>query len=321
MKRRDFIMLFGGAAAPWLPMVARAQPKKNQLGILVLGSADSTPLINSLKEGLRQLGHVEGENVEFQIRSAGGSTARLPLLAHELVELNVALIVAFQTPAITAAKQATTGIPIIMGASGDPVRTGLVASLARPGGNVTGMSGMSGELGGKNLQLIREVVPTAGRVGVLVNVPDPFHQPFLEAIQASGRTLGIEIRPLLVTGIEQLDAAFSDIEEERLAAVIVQPTLPHRRVIELALKHRLPTIAPNADYAVGGGLMSYSADQFALAREAAGFVDKILKGRKPADLPVQLPTKFVLVINLKTAGALGLTIPPTLLARADEVIE
>jgi putative ABC transport system substrate-binding protein len=320
MRRREFLGALAGAAAAW-PVAGRAQLKKTQLGVLVLGSADSAPLIDTLKEGLRQLGHVEGENVEFHVRSAGGSTARLPLLARELVELNVALIVAFQTPAITAAKQATTEIPIIMGASGDPVRTGLVVSLARPGGNVTGMSGVSGEIGGKNLQLIREVVPTAGRMGVLANVPDPFHKPFLETIQASARILGIEIRPLMVTGPEQLDAAFSDIVKERLAAVIVQPTLPHKRVIELALKHGLPTIAPNADYAVAGGLMSYSADQLALAREASAFVDKVLKGRKPADLPVQLPTKFVLVVNLKTARALGLTISPTLLARADEVIE
>jgi ABC-type uncharacterized transport system substrate-binding protein len=320
MRRREFLGALGGAAAAW-PAVVRAQPKKNHVGILVLGSADSTPLINTLKEGLRQLGHVEGENVEFHVRSAGGSTARLPLLARELVELNVHLIVAFQTPAITAAKQATSEIPIIMGASGDPVGTGLVVSLARPGGNITGMSGVSGEIGGKNLELIREVVPTAGRVGVLANVPDPFHKSFLEAIQASARVLGIAIRPLMVTSPEQLDAAFSDIVEERLPAVIVQPTLPHQRVIELALKHGLPTISPNADYAVAGGLMSYSADQLALAREASAFVDKVLKGRKPADLPVQLATKFVLVVNLKTARALGLAISPTLLARADEVIE
>ena len=257
----------------------------------------------------------------FQFRSAGGSTARLPALAHELVALKVDLIVAFQTPAITAAKQATNEIPIVMGASGDPVGTGLVASLARPGGNVTGMTGVSGEIGGKNLELIREVLPKVGRVGVLANVPDPFHKVFLENIQASGRNLRIEIRPFMVTGLEQLDAAFADIAKERLPAVIVQPSLPHKRVIELALKQRLPTIAPNADYAMAGGLMSYSADQFMLAREAATFVDKILKGRKPADLPVQLPTKFVLVVNLKTAKALGLTLPPMMLTRADEVIE
>jgi putative ABC transport system substrate-binding protein len=320
VRRREFLGGLGGAAAAW-PAVVRAQPKKVTLGILVLGSADSSPLINTLKEGLRQLGHVEGENLEFQVRSAAGSTARLPSLAQELVELNVALIVAFQTPAITAAKQATTEIPIVMGASGDPVRTGLVASLARPGGNITGMSGVSGEIGGKNLQLIHEVVPTARRVGVLANVPDPFHRPFLETIQASGRILGIEIRPLMVAGLEQLDAAFSDIAKERLPAVIVQPTLPHKRVIELALKQRLPTIGPNADYATAGGLMSYSADQLALAREAAAFVHKILRGRKPADLPVQLPTKFVLIVNLKTAKALGITIPATMLTHADEVIE
>src|SRR5215203_537702 len=311
MRRRKFLSLFGGAMVGW-PHFAYAQLKKIQLGILVVGSGDSTPLINALKEGLRQLGHVEGENVEFQFRSAGGATVRLPALASELVALKVDLIVAFQTPAITAAKLATAEIPIVMGASGDPVGTGLVASLARPGGNITGMTGVSGEIGGKNLELVREVVPTARQVGVLANVPDPFHKPFLETLQVSGRLLGIEIRPFM-TRHEQLDVTFADIAKENLPALIVQPSLPHKRVIELALMQRLPTIAPNADYVHAGGLMSYSADQLALAREAAAFVDKILKGRKPADLPVQLPTKFVLVVNLKTAKALGLTLPPTLL--------
>src|SRR5215204_738967 len=247
MRRRKFLSLFGGAMVGW-PHFAYAQLKKIQLGILVVGSGDSTPLINALKEGLRQLGHVEGENVEFQFRSAGGATVRLPALASELVALKVDLIVAFQTPAITAAKLATAEIPIVMGASGDPVGTGLVASLARPGGNITGMTGVSGEIGGKNLELVREVVPTARRVGVLANVPDPFYKPFLETIQVSGRILGIEIRPFMVTGHEQLEAAFADIAKERLPALIVQPSLPHKRVIELALKQRLPTIAPNADY-------------------------------------------------------------------------
>ena len=257
----------------------------------------------------------------FELRSAEGLPARLPSLANDLVGLKVDLIVAFQTPAITAAKHATTDIPIVMGAAGDPVGTGLVASLARPGGNITGLSGISGEIGGKNLELIREVFPPARRVAVLANVPDPFHKPFLENIQIAGQTLGIEIKPVMVSDIGQLDTAFPEMEREGVSAAIVQPSLPHSPIIKLALKHRLPTFAPNAAFAISGGLMAYSADQLALAREAAVFVDKIFKGRKPADLPVQIATKFVLTVNLKTAKALGLTVPPTLLARADEVIE
>ena len=320
MHRRDFTMLLAGAAM-W-PLAASAQQgKATRLGILVVGSADFDPLIKALQEALRQMGYVDGQNVVFEFRSAGGLTARLPSLANELVALKVDVIIAFQTPAVTAAKQATAEIPIVMGASGDPVGTGLIASLARPGGNVTGMTGASGEIGGKNLELVREVLPSARRVAVLANAPDPFHRPFLENIQLSGRTLGIEIKSILVANPEQLDAAFTELETAHVAAVIVQPSLPHRRTIDMALKRRLPPFAPNADFAVAGGLMSYSADQMALAREAATFVDKILKGRKPADLPVQLPTKFQLVINLQTAKALGLTLPPTLLTRADRVIE
>jgi ABC-type uncharacterized transport system substrate-binding protein len=321
MRRREFTLWLGGAIAA-LPRIASAQPGKLwRLGILVIGSADIDPLIKALQESLARLGYIEGRNVEFEFRSAEGSTSRLPSLASELVNLKVDLIVAFQTPAVTAAKRATADIPIVMGASGDPVGTGLVASLARPGGNVTGMTGASAEIGGKNLELVREVIPTAHLVGVLANVPDPFHKPFLEALQSSGRTLGVEIKPILVKGPEQLDDAFAEMKNAGVAALIVQPSLPHRRLIDLALKHRLPSFAPNADFAVAGGLMAYSADQLELAREAATFVDKILKGRKPADLPVQLATKFQLVINLKTATALGLTLSPTLLTRADQVIE
>ena len=319
MLRREFMVLLGAATV--LPITASAQPSTFRLGILVVGSSDVEPLIKELREGLRQLGYAEGQNIVFEFRSAGGATARLPSLANELVALKVDLIVAFQTPAVTAAKQATAEIPIVMGASGDPVGTGLIASLARPGGNIAGVSGASGELGGKNLELIREVLPSARRVAVLANAPDPFHKPFLENIQSSGQTLGIEIKPILVRGVEEFDAAFAEMEKWRAEAVIVQPSLPHRRAVDMALKHRLPSFAPNADFAQAGGLMAYSADQLALTREAANFVDKILKGRKPADLPVQLPVKFLLVINLKTATALGLTLPPTLLTRADQVIE
>ena len=317
MRRRDFMVSLGCAVilAP-----AQAQPAV-RIGVLFVGSGDSARLLKALQDGLRQHGHVADQSVAFEVRIAGGSTARLGEFADELVAQKVDLIVAFQTPAVLAAKRATASIPIVMGASGDPVGTGLVASLARPGGNVTGMTGISAEIGGKNLELVREVVPSARTVGVLTNLPDPFHKPFLENLQSAGPTLGIEIMHFPVKGPNEIEAAFGAMIKARVPAVIVQPSLPHPRMVELAIRHRLPSFAPNADYAVSGGLMSYSADQLALAREAASFVDKILKGRKPGDLPVQLPTKFHLVVNLKTANALGLTLSPTLLARADLVIE
>ena len=319
MRRREFMVMLSCAASV-LPRISAAQSAA-RIGVLFVGSGNSDPLVKALQEGLRQHGHIEGQNVELLVRSAGGSTARLPALAGELISRNVDLIVAFQTPAVLAAKRATADIPIVMGASGDPVGTGIIASLARPGGNVTGMTGISGEIGGKNLELVREVVPSARAVGALLNAPDPFHKPFLENLESSGPKLGLDIRPFPVKGPNEIEKAFTDIVKAGLPAVVVQPSLPHPPVVKLALKHRLPTVAPNADYVTSGGLMSYSADQLALAREAASFVDKILKGRKPADLPVQLPTKFHLVINLKTANALGLTLQPTLLTRADEVIE
>lgn len=320
MHRREFIRLVGAGAAG-VPFAASAQPNAPLIGILVVGSTDMSPLIKELHDGLRALGYVEGRSVTFEFRSAEGATARLPALANELVARKADVIVAFQTPAVTAAKRATGEIPIVMGASGDPVATGLVASLARPGGNITGVSGISGEIGGKNLELVREVLPAARSVAVLANVPDPFHKPFLQNIQSAGRTLGMEIKPFMISSADQLDTAFADMAQARVTAAVVQPSLPHAAVVKLAFKHRVATTAPNADFAMSGGLLSYSADQKALAREAAGFVDKILKGRKPADLPVQIATKFVLVVNLKTATALGLTLPPTLLTRADQVIE
>jgi putative ABC transport system substrate-binding protein len=183
------------------------------------------------------------------------------------------------------------------------------------------MSGATAELGGKNLELIREALPSARRVAVLVNVPDPFHKQFLESMLVSGRTLGLEIKPILLRGPEEIDASFAEATTWRAEAVVIQPSLPQKRFADAALKHRLPALAPHADFSAAGGLMSYSADSLAMYRESATFVDKIIKGRKPADLPVQLATKFLLVVNLKTAAALGLTLPPTLLTRADRVIE
>jgi putative ABC transport system substrate-binding protein len=319
MRRREFMVLLGGVAV--FPLAAAAQPSKMpRIGILVLGNPDPAPFLKEFREGLRELGYVEGQSVVFEFRTAKGSAALLQSLAHELVALKVDIIVGFQTPAATAAKQATADIPVIIN-SGDPVGTGLVASLARPGGNITGVMGAGAELGGKNLELVREVLPSARRVAVLANAPDPFHKPFLDYIRTAGQALGIEITPILIRSADEIDAGFAEMKKWRAEAVIVQPSLPQRRIAELVLQNRLPSFSPNANFPVEGGLMSYSADQSSLYREMATFVDKIVKGRKPADLPVQLPTKFHLFVNLKTANALGLTLPPTLLIRADQVIE
>jgi putative ABC transport system substrate-binding protein len=320
MHRREFILLFTGVAA-W-PGAAVAQAEKiARIGVLVLGNPDPGPFLRGFREGLRQFGYIEGGNVQLEIRSAQGKVGDLPAAAAALVALRVDIIVAFQTPAGIAAKNATSEIPIVLGPAGDPVGTGLVASYARPGGNVTGVAGAGPEVGAKNLELIREVLPAVRRVAVLANAADPFHVPFLKRIQGAGQTLGIEIKPVLVRRADEFEAAFMEFKSAQVEAVIVQPSLPQKLAADLALKHRLLAFSPNAAFPSEGGLMSYSADQPALYRNSAVFVDKILKGRKPADLPVELATKFLLVVNLRTARALGVTVPPTLLTRADDVIE
>jgi putative ABC transport system substrate-binding protein len=320
MKRRDFSALIATAATAW-PTASWAQSGKvTRIGILVLGSPDPAPFLKEIREGLRALGYIEGKNLVFEFRSAKGAMAELKPLARELVALKVDVIVGFQTPAVTAAKEATTETPIVM-LAGDPVGTGLVASLARPGGNITGMAGAGAELGAKMLELIREVLPSKRRVSVLANAPDPFHKPFVQHIESAGRSLGLTIQTILLQGPDELESAFAQSTRDGAEAVVVQPSLPHQRSTRLALRHLLPAFSPNLNFAILGGLVSYSADQPAMYRESAIFVDKILKGRKPADLPVQLPTKYLLAVNLKTATALGLVLPPTLLARADRVIE
>ena len=321
MRRREFITLLGGAAAAW-PLAARAQqPKVPRVGVLVVGSPDPGPFWRLFREGLRDLGYIDGQTILFEFRSAGGKAGLLPELAADLVRFKVDIIVTWQTPTVQAAKQATREIPIVMADSGDPVGTGLIASLARPGGNVTGMAGVTAELAGKSVELIRDMMPSARRVAVLANATDPFRKPFLEQIQLAARTVGVSIQPIMIGGGEEFDAAFPRMSKERIDAVIVQPSLPTRRAAEPALKHRLPAVSVPRWFAEEGGLMSYSPRQADLYRQAAVYVDKILKGAKPADLPVQQPTRFELVINLKTAKALGLTIPPSVLVRADEIIQ
>jgi ABC-type uncharacterized transport system substrate-binding protein len=322
MRRRDFLTLLGGAAA-W-PLAAGAQQpgKLHTIGLL---NAASAPTTNALFDGLLKLGWVEGKNISFERRYADNKLERLPELAAELVRRKVDLIVAFGTLAPLAARQATSTIPIVMAAAGDPVGSGLVASLARPGGNVTGMSLMSPDLAGKRLELLREVVPRLTRLAVLWDATNPYPAAEFRETETAGRTLGIEVRSLEVRDPDDFDAAFEMAQRQPPDALLTigDPlTAGQRKLIaDRAVALRLPALYGALDFVTAGGLMSYGASVADLQRRAAGHVDKILRGASPADLPVQQPTKFELAINLKTARALGLEVPATLLARADEVIE
>ena len=321
MKRREFITLFGGAAA-W-PIVARGQERKfARIGALVLTSADAQSLAKALREGLREFGYAEGQNLAFEVRSADGNTDRLPELASELTRLPVDVIVATFTPCALAAKQAPTTIPVVIVAVADPVGAGLVQSLARPGGNITGFSNMAAETAGKSVELLREMLPSLRRVAVLANPVDPFTKPLLEQVHLAGRNTGIEIAPIaMARGSDELEAAFAAMSQERAEAVVVQGIFFSRAVADLAVKHRLPSASVLRQFAQAGGLISYGADVPDIFRRSAVLVHKILQGTKPSDLPVELPTKFDLVVNLKTAKALGLDVPWFLQQRADEVIE
>ncbi|MEA2942182.1 MAG: hypothetical protein QOD09_2711 [Bradyrhizobium sp.] len=322
MKRRQFIALGGAAAIAW-PLTAHTQQGKMPvLGVLATGSPSPEPFFEGLRDGLREQGYIEGQSCRLELRSAKGDVALLREMAVELVRMKVDVIVAFLTPAATAAKQATGDIPIVMAGVGDPVGTGLVQSLARPGGNVTGMSNAGAELAAKNIELLRSVLPAARRVAVLLNETDPFTKSFAEQIELGGRAAGIETQPITVRQEQNLDSLFARMRDSAVDAIIVQPSLlGNGSAVALALKEGLPIFSTNRLLPVSGGLASYSANYADIYRQSAVYVDKILRGRKPADLPVALPTTFELVINLKTARALGLTISPTLLARADEVIE
>ena len=317
MNRRGFVML---CAALGCPSAMRAQQLKvPKIGVLLVGSRE--PFWTAFREGLGELGYIETHHIVLEVRSSEGKPNLLPDLVAQLIDANVDIIVASETPAVQAAKRATSEIPIVMAPSGDPVGTGLIASLTRPGGNVTGLSAATAELAGKSLELIREVMPSALRVAALADPTNPFTKPFMEHVQLAGRDLGISIKPVTVRGVDDYDAAFSAMAAERVNAVIVQPTLPRKGIVDLTLMHRIASVSGNRAFADAGGLMSYSASLADRYRYAAIYVDKILKGAKPADLPVQQPKAFELVINLKTAKALGITIPPALLARADEIIE
>jgi putative ABC transport system substrate-binding protein len=323
MKRREFFKLIGGGAGFcfWALVAAAEQSTISTIGVLVNDTPGVEQFWQEFREALHDLGYAEGEKVRFEFRSDQGDLSRLPELAAELVQLNVDVIVTWYTPTAIAAKKATRDIPIVCAACGDMLGTGLVDSLARPGGNVTGNSAMSVEIAAKTVELIREIIPSAQRVAVLANAPDPFSKPFLTWIQRAGQATGTEIDPIMIHTSGELDAAFTAMEKSRPEAVIVQPSLPTKRAADLALKYKIPAVCAGPQFAHVGGLVAYFAAEADMYRRAAVFVDKILKGAKAADLPVEQPAKFELVINLKTAKALDLIMPPTLFARAHEVIE
>jgi putative ABC transport system substrate-binding protein len=322
MKRRQFITLLGGTAVAW-PLAARAQPaaKVYTIGVLALTSPDPEPLVKALRDGLRDANYVEGRNLRLEVRSAPARPDLQLEKAAELVGLKVDLIVTFFTPTTLAAKQATREIPIVMAGAGDPVATGIVDGLARPGGNVTGLSGGGAEVAGKSVELIREIVPLARRIGVIVNDLDPFAKPYTAHIREATRSVGMEMEVITIRPGQSREAAFETLAGKRLACLLIQASESHKQTLDLAIKHRLPALTSNRLGPPRGALMSYGADYFDLVRQSAVYVDKIFKGEKPADLPVAFPTKFELIVNLKTAKALGIEVPPMLLARADEVIE
>ena len=307
------------------PLVAEAQPaeKLARIGYLSLGSAADTP--KALLQGLRELGYVEGQNLVIEYRYTEGKAERLPDLAEELVSLKVDIIVAGGTPLPLAAKHATGTIPIVMSAAGDPVGTGLVPSLAKPGGNVTGLSTFTRDLAAKRLQLLKEVVPVISRVAVLWNAANPYAVLNMRETEAAARTLGLQVQSVEVRGPDDIETGFSTAIRWRAGAFIVVDdpvTYLHRtRIADLAARNQLPAMYGFRQYAEAGGLMAFGTSLADLSRRAATYVDKILKGAKPADLPVEQPTQFELVINAKTAKALKLTIPPSVLLRADQVIE
>ena len=321
MKRREFITLLGSAAA-W-PLAARAQQGRlARIGALVLTTADAESLGKELREGLRELGYVEGRNFTLELRSAEGSADRLPDLAAELVRLQVDVIVAAYSPCVQAAKRATTAIPIVMAAVADPVGTGLVQSLAQPGGNVTGFSNMGAETAAKDVELFRDMLPSLRRLAVLANPVDPFTKSFLEHVQVAGRSAGIEIASVaMVQRLDQVETAFADMAKAGSQALVLQAIFFARAIADLAIQYRLPSASVLRSYPLAGGLMSYGADIPHIFRRSAGVVHKILQGTKPADLPVEQPTKSALTINLRTAKAIGVPIQETFLLRADEVIE
>jgi putative ABC transport system substrate-binding protein len=327
MSRLALAAVLAASLVAGAPVAEAQKPAK----VYRIGVLDTTPIalnavnVDGFREGLRELGYVEGQHYVIEYRSSDARPERFPALAAELLRSKVDLILARGTPAVKAAKEATATIPIVMAASGDPVGTGVVTGLARPGGNVTGLTSITAEMSSKRVQLIKETIPGMQRVGNMTTMGSAGLVTQWEAVQQASRAMGLQAQLLDVRKSEDLASAFDTASRQRVDAVVVglgtviQNNI--RRVVDLAAKHRLPSIYASREFAVAGGLMSYGASYADSYRRAASYVDKIFKGAKPADLPIEQPTKFELLINRKTAAALGLTIPPSVLLRADEIIE
>jgi putative ABC transport system substrate-binding protein len=328
VQRRDFLIAVGAILATPLAVEAQQGAKVARIGYLAGSLAVAPHLPEAFRQGLRELGYIEGRNVVIEYRAAEGTLERYPVLAAELVALNVDVIVAPSTVAARAAKQATRTIPIVMTSSSDPVGLGLVASLARPGGNVTGLSSLAPELIGKCLEQLTQAVPGVSRVAVLRQpgaLSERAEQDMQKAAEVAARALGVRLQFVEVRDPGDFERAFSDMTKARVGAMTVFLStmflIEQRRLVDLAAKNRLPAMYPLREFVDSGGLMAYGPNFADLYRRAATYVDKILKGAKPADLPVEQPTKFELVINLKTAKDLGLTVPQSVLARADSLIQ
>ena len=321
MRRREFITLLGGTAAVW-PLAARAQQRVHVVGIL---ASQLLPPLQRFKLKLPEYGYIEGQNVRFVSRFAEGRDDRYPAMAAELVALPVDLILTWGTPAALAAKQATSSIPVVMGALGDPVSVGIVSNLARPNGNITGFAAQNVDLEGKRLELLKDLLPHLSRVAMLANGANPMVDASLRSLRPAAEQLRIKLDIFDARTDAEVKTALQHLNDARPDGVLVAPDLlllTQRSEIAASLtKYKLPAVYPFREYAGVGGLMIHGANLGILFERAAGYVDRILKGAKPADLPVQLATEFELIINLRTASTMGLAIPPSLLARADEVIE
>ena len=326
MRRRDFLGVLSGAAL--MPLAARGQQRANVPRIGFLGNSTATleaNLVGPFRGALRELGYQEGRNIAIEYRWAEGKYERFPALIAELLAAGVEVIVTAGTPASLAVKKATSSVPLVMIAVGDPVTTGLVTSLARPDGNITGVTSISPEMQGKRLELLREVVPGASHIAVLWNVGSPGQVIQEGETRAAAQVLGMKMLSLGVRTLEEIEDAFATIVRERPEALFVLADrlfLHHRkRIMDFAIQQRLPGVHAYRELVEVGGLMSYGPSYADMHRRAATYVDRILRGERPSDLPVERPVKFELVLNLKTAKTFGLTVPPSLLARADEVIE
>jgi putative ABC transport system substrate-binding protein len=327
MRRRSFMTLLGGAAVAW-PLMARAQQSAKIPRVGFMGNSTEAleaNLVGPFREGLRELGYEEGRNIVIHYRWADGKYERFPTLIAELLAANVDVIVTAGTPAALAVKKATSTVPLVMIAVGDPVGTGIVPSLTRPGGNITGLSSIAPDLEGKRLELLREVVPHLAHVAYFLNPANAFHTVSVRQALIAAQAPNIKLQPHDVRKSEDLDAAFTSIIKERPEGLLILADrifLHNRqRMMDFATQQRLPSVNAYHELVEAGGLMSYGPSYEDMHRRAAIYVDKILKGVRPAELPIEQPTKFTLIVNLKAAKALGLEVPPTLVARADEVIE